>query len=100
MDGAEAEGEEMSDNWIPFEKGGLLPPERRYVILQLAPRARFGEWAAPAVVIGYLRIYSSGPFFVAPGCGGPPFVVTHWNDCLGHEFKPPLWVFDNRRAAQ
>lgn len=91
----------MIDQWIEFDPDGPLPPERRYVILQFAPREPVGRWAAPAVVIGYLRHGSEGPYFVAPGCAGPvPFRVTHWNDCLGDEFKPPLWAFDNRAATR
>lgn len=79
------------DEWVPFvhsTPGQRLPPERRLVLVQIAPRPYEGYPAA--VAVGYLRIWSRGPWFVIPGVGGD---VTAWCDCLGDDFKPPCWNF-------
>lgn len=73
-------------NWIEFNPDGQLPTERRYVLCQIAAKADKG--LPPAVAVGYLRYWSSGPFFVVPGVGGD---VTHYCDCLGDDFIAPLW---------
>lgn len=81
-------------NWIPFEKDGDLPPERRYVLVQCAEQPEIGM--PPCVAVGYLR-YAAGdiesPYFVMPGVGGIGHrkTVTHWCDCLGDDFTAPLW---------
>lgn len=89
--------------WIAFRRQGKLPPERRSVLVQIPARQsesckqalidypdpnvdpNFCD-TAPTVAVGYLRIHSSGPFWVVPGVGGP---VTHWCDCLGDDFTAP-----------
>lgn len=80
--------------WVEFRPERrdrqALPEERRRVLCQLPGN---GRDVAPVVAVGYLR-FGSGerdcPFFVVPGVGGVP---THWNDCLGDDFEPPLWRF-------
>ena len=71
--------------WVEFDPlSPLLPPERRYVLVQVGER----EGQRPSVHVGWLRVHSDGPFFVVPGGGGP---VTHFCDCLGDDFYAPLW---------
>jgi hypothetical protein len=78
--------------WNEFKAGGKLPPERKYVLLQLDDIEELGLPAA--VVVGYLR-YSAGdrdcPYFVHPGIVARDTPVTHWCDCLGDEFSVPGW---------
>ncbi len=74
--------------WIPFDKTGKVPKERRYVLLQIKEKATEVGGLPPSVCVGYLRRWSSGSFFVIPGVGGE---VTHWSDCLGDDFEAPLW---------
>jgi hypothetical protein len=77
--------------WVPFANsvpGQRLPPERRLVLVQVVPRK--AEGLPAAVAVGYVRIWSSGPFFVIPGVGGE---VTAWCDCLGDDFAPACWSF-------
>lgn len=79
--------------WTLFdiEKYGQqpLPLERRHVLLQLAAVPSHG--LPPAVAVGYLR-YAAGdvnsPEFTIPGIGG---LVVAWCDCLGDNFRAPLW---------
>lgn len=84
---------------------GPLPPERRYVLLQVArtePRpvslpgsldGVLSSQSGPSVHVGWLK-FSAGdqdcPFFVIPS-GPDDFEVTHWCDCLGDDFHAPLW---------
>ena len=77
--------------WIEYDQSKWhrqkLPPERRYVRVQVGDR---GDYPA-AVAVGYMK-FSAGckdsPNFIVPGVGGP---VTHWADCLGDMFEAPLW---------
>lgn len=77
--------------WVAFDPLGALPAERRYVLVALNGDRASGY--PPSTAVGYLR-YSAGelaaPFFVVPGFGRP-FIVTHWNDCLGDGFRSPAW---------
>lgn len=74
--------------WIDFNTDGPMPAERRYVLVAIPACSP----NAPCVMMGYLR-YAAGdlmcPYFVTPG--GPPGapVPTHWNDCLGDDYRPP-----------
>ena len=67
-----------------------LPEERRYVLLQFPGDDAKGT--APTVGVGYLR-YAAGdknsPQFIRPGIDKPHPVA--WCDCLGDEFKAPMW---------
>ena len=74
--------------WIKFDKDGPVPKERRYVLVQIKEKDTDVGGLPPSVCVGYLRVWSSGPFFVIPGVGGE---VTHWCDCLGDNFEAPLW---------
>ena len=80
----------MKINWTKIEPGVLMPPEKRYVLLQVPEIASKGK--PPAVVVGYLR-YAAGdylsPMFVVPGA----YTVcpTWFSDCLGDSFSAPLW---------
>lgn len=79
--------------WIKFNpKAVKLPKERRYVLLQL--EADKEEGMPPSVVVGYLRRWSGRyNFFVMPGIqSAANRNVTHWCDCLGDNFKAPLWL--------
>jgi len=86
--------------WIAFNKEAYpheeLPLERRYVLVQIER----DDDLPPSVAVGYLRLWSDGPFFVVPGFARPsyhtlggcrPFLVTHWCDSLGDNFGAPLW---------
>jgi hypothetical protein len=77
-------------NWIKFKEGCKLPPERRYVLVHIGERPIQGINMPPAVGVGYLRIWSGGPWFVIPGMGGD-WTVTHYCDCLGDNFEVPNW---------
>ena len=63
-----------------LESNSPMPEERKPVLLLVE------GYAIPFV--GYLRIWSTGPFFVIPGgtpesiASGKPFKVTHYCDCL------------------
>lgn len=79
--------------WVTFAREAgdrqQLPAERRYVLVQLAPRPEVG--LPPAVAVGYLRFAAGdrgSPQFIIPGVGG---TVLSWCDCLGDDFRPPLW---------
>lgn len=82
-------------DWITYERERWheqeLPPENRQVLLQITARMLDGMQVAPGVAVGYLR-YAAGdprsPHFIIPGVGGP---VVAWCDCLGDDFKAPLW---------
>lgn len=85
----------MSD-WIAFHKdnSATWPIERRCVLVQFAGDDAKG--IAPGVAVGYTKMYSDGPFFVTPGVtqhGG----ITHFCDCLGNDFRAPLWNFPARQ---
>jgi hypothetical protein len=75
--------------WIPFDQSlwnrQPLPPDRRPVLVELAPRA---EELPNSYAVGYLRFAceeEDSPMFVIPGLGG---VVVAWCDCLpGFEFR-------------
>lgn len=79
-----------------FEVSKKLPKEKRLVLVQLSENREKGM--RPSVVAGYLK-YAAGdrscPYFVTIGClqhsEKDLCVVTHWNDCLGDNFKAPLW---------
>lgn len=75
--------------WRPF-RGKIKPhvKERRYVLLQVAGDDSLGM--PPSVAVGYLRVWSNGPWWVIPGFGRD-FIVTHYADCLGDDFQAPLW---------
>lgn len=77
--------------WVEFKRGNPLPPEKRWVLVQCAEQPERG--LPPCVVVGYLR-YPAGdkdsPLFTMPGVGLLK-TVTHWSDCLGDNFKAPLW---------
>lgn len=92
----------MKIEWIPFQPGGPLPPERKAVLVQLSQVRGYG---VGAVCVGYLR-YSGGdkgsPFFVTPGVKRTndfyepeiprqEALVTHWADIFGSEFECPGW---------
>lgn len=68
-----------------------LPKERRFVLWQFAGNIDRGK--PPSVVVGYLR-YAAGdkdsPQVIVPGCH-PGTLPMYWADCLGKDFKPPLW---------
>ncbi len=79
--------------WFEFEQEKLaaqkLPPARKYVLVQIA--AKVDEGLPPAVAVGYLRFAAgdkNSPVFTIPGVGG---TVVAWCDCLGDDFKAPLW---------
>ena len=77
--------------WHPV--GDRVPPERRYVLVQIAGDDERGE--APAVGVGYARWGSSRengetPYFVVPGAR-MGFIATHWSDSLGDAWSCPLW---------
>lgn len=70
--------------WRKFNpKSPGLPRERKLCLLQVELRP--GE---SAVVVGYLRRWSDGPFWVHPGVNG---TVTHYADCLPAGLNPQCW---------
>ena len=73
-------------NWIPFDKAGPLPLERRCVLVKIDSDVN----EVGGVAVGYLRIHSDGPFFVCSAIPGR-WTVTHWCDCLGDDFVVPGW---------
>jgi hypothetical protein len=77
--------------WVVCSQMNKFPKEKRYVLVQIASDREKG--AASSVAVGYLK-YAAGdmscPYFVVPGFGRA-FTVTHWCDCLGDDFKAPLW---------
>jgi len=80
-------------NWIEYTEskwdGQPLPPERKYVLVQIAERP--DEGMPPAVAVGYMRFAAGdkhSPVFTIPGVGGD---VVAWRDCLGDDFTAPLW---------
>ena len=82
----------MSDDicrqWSRVSKG-LLPPEKRVVLLNIQADSSY-----PAcVVAGYVKKYSDGGFyFVTPGANVQQNrEVMYWSDCLGDDFQCPLW---------
>ena len=77
----------MDQIWHSF--ADRVPQERRYVLVMID--ADDAKGMPPSVAVGYLRHRSSGPWFVVPGFGRD-FTVTHWCDCLGDDFKAPLWA--------
>lgn len=81
---------EYHRSWEAWQ-GIDLPPERKLVLLQIAPKEKEGLRAA--VAVGYLR-YAAGdidcPYFVIPGIGGQ---VTAYADCLPEDFSPQCWNF-------
>lgn len=87
---------DMKPNWIRFLPGNPLPPERRYVLLQLAGDERSD--ARPSVAVGWLKFAAGDltcPFFVVPNgpsrADGRLCHITHWADCLGDDWYCPLW---------
>lgn len=85
--------------WYAFDpaKGSRQkrPPERRYVLVQLPEQPELG--LPPAVAVGYMKNAAGdkqSPYFVTPAIGGIP---THWCDCLGDDFKAPLWAASQER---
>jgi hypothetical protein len=90
----------MSDmKWIAYRKQGLLPPERRNVLLAIReaetvflPNGNVDRHSHAAIVaVGYLRIHSAGPFWVVPGVPHQDEEITHWCDFLGDDFGAPVW---------
>ncbi len=79
--------------WEPFsiemQDKQYLPPVKRYVLLQVARKKELGH--PPSVAVGYLKFAGGDrtcPYFVVPGVGGH---IEAWCDCLGDDFKAPLW---------
>lgn len=87
--------------WYPFDQQRWrrkLPPERRYVLVAIAPGNVEPPSTVPShvasVAVGYLKFAAGcrdSPYFVVPGFGRS-FVVTHWADCLGDDFYSPNWT--------
>lgn len=85
-------------NWYVFTQElwsqQRLPPEKKYVLIQLSGRPEAG--LPPSVVVGYLR-YAAGdpnsPVFTTPGVAGGKVVA--WSDCLPDDFSAPLWLGTN-----
>lgn len=76
----------MIPNWIAFDKTATnLPKERRYCLVITAEQPDKGT--PSGVAVGYIRIWSDGPWWVIPGIGG---TVTHYADCLGDDFATPV----------
>lgn len=85
------------DKWYPFDKAKgsyqALPPVKRMVLVVIACEY---DTCGPCVAVGYLK-YAAGdkqsPHFIHPGAPATNYryKVTHWNDCLGDDFKPPCW---------
>ena len=73
-----------------------LPPERRHVLVLVSDVGRDG--CPPTCAVGYLRIWSSGPFFVVPGVAHTK--VTHWADCLGNDFATPILLTERGERWQ
>jgi hypothetical protein len=78
--------------WICYRRQGKLPPERRLVLVMIQERPGHLGKDAATVAVGYIRIHSNGPFFVVPGVPHKDEHITHYNDCLGDDFKAPLWL--------
>jgi len=81
--------------WIDYDRerwhNQNLPPERRYVLLQVAARETPTMGLPPTVAVGYLKFAAGdkhSPHFIVPGVGGP---VVAWCDCLGDDFHAPIW---------
>jgi len=96
-------------NWNPFDckKGSTqkLPPEARYVLLQVRGCEETGM--PPRVVVGWLKFAAGDkecPFFVIPGGDfslDPDSLkenrVLFWADCLGDDFHAkPSWLGEQR----
>lgn len=82
--GSTNEPAERHEGWISFCGGGALPPERKPVLLKLSaiplPSSQPSE--PESVVLGYLRIWSNGPWWVTPGFDRGNRAVLAWRDCL------------------
>jgi hypothetical protein len=77
----------MAD-WVPFDLGGPLPPERRLVLV----RARDERRDETVIAVGFLITVGSVTFFACPGLEGTGLQHhTHWCDCLGDDFSAPHW---------
>ena len=77
----------MKVGWIEFDASSPdLPPEHRLCLVQTTPQPAKG--LPPAVAVGYLRIWSCGPWWVIPGVGG---TVTRYADCLPDDLNPQCW---------
>lgn len=95
--------------WVKYKRDGILPTERRNVLVMIEQRQSdfqkqaYKEFGLPGiddpnfkdvsatVAVGYIRIHSNGPFFVVPGVPHKDEEITHWADCLGDDFAAPLW---------
>lgn len=93
--------------WIKFNPMGVnLPKNKRYVLVQLDEVKELGS--PPSVCVGYVlrqtptldSMNRRVAEFILPGLaiarpsGVKPMImrtVTHWCDCLGDDFKAPLW---------
>ena len=80
--------------WTKFNPRAVkLPPERRYVLVQIEADKDTGM--PSSIVVGYLRKWSEKReyYFVTPGFQGRGYrKITHWSDCLGNDFEAPLWA--------
>ena len=85
--------------WIEWKDGCPLPEERRFILWQIDKRTVDNMEMPPAVGVGYMRVWSCGPWFVIPGMGGK-FVVNHYCDCLGDDFNAPLWGVGNKPKGE
>ena len=77
-------------NWQEYSENNV-PELKRYVLIQVSG----SETMPPSVVVGYIKKHSEGGYyFVWPGCNINPSEreATHWCDCLGDDFKAPLWA--------
>ncbi|MES2367732.1 MAG: hypothetical protein V4563_17780 [Pseudomonadota bacterium] len=80
--------------WYPFDKAKgscqKRPPERRHVLVVLAPNK---DKSVPSgVAVGYRKNAAGDkqcPYFVVPGIGGE---VIAWCDCLPDGFQAPCWM--------
>jgi len=85
----------MKWNWTEFNQkkwqNQKLPTPERFLLVQVKGNGHH----APAVAVGYMRFAagcSDSPVFTIPGVGGN---VVSWCDCLGNDFKAPLWGVKN-----
>lgn len=76
--------------WIEFKDGCELPPQYRYVLVQLEEDRETGM--PPAVCVAWLKTFSDGSDFITCGIGRKAKrKITHFCDCLGDKFHAPLW---------
>lgn len=92
----------MSTTWIPYDAALLadqpLPPAKRMLLVQIAPRTVDNIGMPAAVAVGYLRFAAGdrdSPTWTIPGIGGD---VVAWCDCIPDGFAPPLWKWKQESA--